>query len=230
MTYFSHSKVTGLSQWTYMRDVEQAMCSYDGAIKLNALVWFYVHRMRYNTDETRITDASGRATVRGFKGLYDITVQTADGTSKAFEVEVLEDSTVQLAMDGSTSLTSGPSSMPTSGPTQPSPTKAPTGSPNEPTNNPTTSPSRSPSAKPVAGSPTGSPIQPTNNPSASPTKAPTGSPNEPTGIPTKSPSGSSTQAPTTGPTPYCSQYTNGGVCKDDPCCDWDKGKCFEIPC
>lgn len=62
--YFSHPCVTGLNQWTYMKDIENAMVYYDGTIKLNGLVLFFVHRIRYHTEESMVTDENGRATVR----------------------------------------------------------------------------------------------------------------------------------------------------------------------
>ena len=62
--YLSHPCVTGLNQWKYMKNIKNAMVYYDGTIKLNGLVLFFVHRIRYHTEESMVTDENGRATVR----------------------------------------------------------------------------------------------------------------------------------------------------------------------
>ena len=81
--YYSHPRVAGLNVWTFMRDVPNAMCRPDGTLKLNGLVWYYLHRIRYATDETRRTDPDGAALVRGFKGDYDLVVDFAGQTYSA---------------------------------------------------------------------------------------------------------------------------------------------------
>lgn len=89
-TYFSHPQVTAMNAWDYMNPVpdgtanaySRALCYYgDGPggttgpiVKLNGLVWYYLHRIRYQTDTTVATDAGGLAVIRGFKGDYDLTV------------------------------------------------------------------------------------------------------------------------------------------------------------
>jgi GH35 family endo-1,4-beta-xylanase len=81
-TYFSHEQVTGLFAWDAFNGTnnpdpakpEQALCIYNGTVKLNGLAWYYLHRIRYATDESLVTDESGQTSLRGFKGDYDITV------------------------------------------------------------------------------------------------------------------------------------------------------------
>ena len=81
-TYFSHPLVDGLFAWTYMKMEEHSMCYFDGTVKLNGLIWYYLHRIRYHTRDNGFTDASGHHLTRGFKGLYDVTV-THGGKSYA---------------------------------------------------------------------------------------------------------------------------------------------------
>ncbi len=108
-TYFSHDQVIGLNAWDFMSattDVSEektaALAWYDGTVKLNGLVWYYLHRIRYTTDESLASDVSGNAAVRAFKGDYDITVSyggsdypaTLTLSSNQTAVVVLNDVTV----------------------------------------------------------------------------------------------------------------------------------------
>ena len=116
--YFSHPGATGLHQWTYMRDAlnPNAMVYYNGTIKLNGLVWFYVQHIRYHTEESLATDENGRATVRGFKGAYDVTVQY-ESVEEVLEIELLEDGiTTTTILDISAS--SPPSKSPSYSPSK----------------------------------------------------------------------------------------------------------------
>lgn len=97
-TYFSHDQVTGLSAWDFINPLpdgtasahSRALCYYgdgpggvDGPlIKLNGLVWYYLHRIRYHTDVSSLTGAAGKVALRGFKGDYDVVV-TLDGVEQA---------------------------------------------------------------------------------------------------------------------------------------------------
>jgi GH35 family endo-1,4-beta-xylanase/lysophospholipase L1-like esterase len=73
--YYSHPLTKGLFAWTFMDQVdEKALTYYDGTVKLNGLVWYFLHRIRYATDKTVTTNAAGEAAVHGFKGDYDVTV------------------------------------------------------------------------------------------------------------------------------------------------------------
>lgn len=111
-TYFSHQNMTGLNAWDFMNPLPdntanaytRALCYYgDGpggvagpVVKLNGLVWYYLHRIRYHTDTTAVTSGSGTALIRGFKGDYDLTV--------SYEGEDYP-ATFSLAQDGTTTVT-----------------------------------------------------------------------------------------------------------------------------
>lgn len=92
-TYFSHDQVIGLNAWNFMSaptdlvdptEPPSALVWYDGTIKLNGLVWYYLHRIRYNTDATLSSGLDGQTGLRAFKGDYDVSVgykgQTVDST------------------------------------------------------------------------------------------------------------------------------------------------------
>ena len=73
--YYSHPLTTGLFNWTFMHENdEKALAYYDGTVKLNGLAWYYLHHIRYSTDESGATDESGQTGLRGHKGEYDISV------------------------------------------------------------------------------------------------------------------------------------------------------------
>ncbi|VGO19245.1 Choline-sulfatase [Pontiella sulfatireligans] len=86
--YYSHALATGLNAWDYMgespsvapvtadgtNEWKSAMAWYDGTVKLNALAWYYVHRIRYNSDAELASGLDGQTGLRAFKGDYDITV------------------------------------------------------------------------------------------------------------------------------------------------------------
>ena len=72
--YFSHSSVNQLLTWDLLRDAPEALINTNGIPNLHGLAWYYLTRMEWNTDTNLLSDASGAATVRAFKGTYDITV------------------------------------------------------------------------------------------------------------------------------------------------------------
>lgn len=94
-TYFSHPLVTGLNVWSFMRAEPKAMCLYDGSVKLNALAWYYLHRIRYHTEASAQSDVDGRVVVRGFKGDYDVTVRIGEQTFEAFPT-LHEDTVIEV--------------------------------------------------------------------------------------------------------------------------------------
>jgi hypothetical protein len=96
--YYSHPLVSAFTAWTYMTDDDYAMCSYDGTVKLNGLVWYYLHRIRYVTDETLTADVMGEVALRGFKGDYDITVGYA-GTNYPTVVTLSSNQSVVITLD-----------------------------------------------------------------------------------------------------------------------------------
>jgi GH35 family endo-1,4-beta-xylanase len=96
-SYFSHRNVSGLNAWTFLKTDERALFLGNGTAKLNGLVWYYLHRMRYVTDESVHTGFSGSASVRGFKGLYEVAVDFNDQTyASTFTLSTNQTVTVQL--------------------------------------------------------------------------------------------------------------------------------------
>lgn len=72
--YFSHPLVTGFFGWDTITDDVESLIDYDGQPTLHGLVWYYLHRIRFNTDATLASSLNGQTAVRGYKGAYDITV------------------------------------------------------------------------------------------------------------------------------------------------------------
>ena len=104
-TYYSHPNVTGMNAWDFMNPefdaadptTARALCYYDGTVKLNGLVWYYLHRIRYNTDVTMTTPASGEVSLSGFKGDYAISV-TYEGNDYPATYELLGDGSMQMQL------------------------------------------------------------------------------------------------------------------------------------
>jgi GH35 family endo-1,4-beta-xylanase/peptidoglycan/xylan/chitin deacetylase (PgdA/CDA1 family) len=74
-TYFSHPNVTGINAWTVKSSADNALCDTNGNLKLNGLIWYYLHRIRYATDTNLTTSANGQINLRPYKGNYQITTQ-----------------------------------------------------------------------------------------------------------------------------------------------------------
>lgn len=104
-TYYSHPNVTGMSAWDFMNPevdaadptTARALCYYDGTVKLNGLVWYYLHRIRYNTDVSITTPANGEVSLSGFKGDYAISV-TYEGNDYPATYELLSDGSMQVQL------------------------------------------------------------------------------------------------------------------------------------
>ena len=105
-TYYSHPNVTGMSAWDFMNpqiDVDdpttsRALCYYDGTVKLNGLVWYYLHRIRYHTDVTHTTPANGEVSLSGFKGEYAISV-SYEGNDYPATYALLADGSIQVQLE-----------------------------------------------------------------------------------------------------------------------------------
>lgn len=94
--YYSHPKTTGLFNWTFMHaNDEKALAYYNGTIKLNGLVWYYLHRIRYSSNEQAMSDQEGKCTFRGFKGKYDVFIEH-DG--KQFQTELNLDNDIVYSL------------------------------------------------------------------------------------------------------------------------------------
>jgi len=101
-TYYSHPLTTGLFNWTFMHtNDEKALTYYDGTVKLNGLVWYYLHRIRYATNEQIVSDENGNCSVRAFKGEYELTIEYQDKLYKQ-SIVLDGDSTIQFKLSDST--------------------------------------------------------------------------------------------------------------------------------
>ena len=104
-TYYSHPNVTGMNAWDFMNPevdaddptTARALCYYDGTVKLNGLVWYYLHRIRYNTDVSITTPANGEVSLSGFKGDYAISVTYEENDYPA-TYALLEDGSMQVQL------------------------------------------------------------------------------------------------------------------------------------
>ncbi|NDV63552.1 endo-1,4-beta-xylanase [Puniceicoccales bacterium CK1056] len=103
--FYSHPMVTGLNAWTYMSDDSSALCDYDGSVKLNGLVWYYLNRIRYYTESIQSTDTSGRIELRGNKGEYEVTVRNGEEvTVSRFNLDSSKTMQVHLSSDTGASM------------------------------------------------------------------------------------------------------------------------------
>jgi arylsulfatase A-like enzyme/GH35 family endo-1,4-beta-xylanase len=96
--YYSHALATGLNAWDYMEGDISSLCYYDGTIKLNGLVWYYVNRIRYNTETNETTDLSGAVSVDGHKGEYNVTVSYG-GTDYPATVTLTSNQTAMVTLE-----------------------------------------------------------------------------------------------------------------------------------
>ena len=97
-TYYSHPLVTGLFNWTFMHaSDDKAMAYYDGSVKLNGLVWYYLHRIRFTTHKTSTTSSDGSIDLRAFKGEYKVNV-TYEGQDYPAAFELSEDKTLVIKL------------------------------------------------------------------------------------------------------------------------------------
>lgn len=81
-TYFSHPQATGLNCWSFHSNdaTDGAFLDEDGDVALNALVWYYLNRIRYSTETALTTDNRGTGRMRGFIGQYDVIVHAGSET------------------------------------------------------------------------------------------------------------------------------------------------------
>jgi arylsulfatase A-like enzyme/GH35 family endo-1,4-beta-xylanase len=100
--YFSHPLTTGFTAWNVLHDETSSLIDYDGQPKLNGLVWYYLHRIRYTTDETSSTDSGGWTSAHAFLGDYDIVV-THQGSDYPVETTLAGSKAVQIVLSASNS-------------------------------------------------------------------------------------------------------------------------------
>jgi endo-1,4-beta-xylanase len=97
--FFSHPNSTGLWHWSLMDNKKSesphALFSYDGQPRAEAEQWIKMMEEDFNTDKTVSTAQNGIAEVRGFKGIYKVTI--GQGTkAKTSIVELQEDTSLKL--------------------------------------------------------------------------------------------------------------------------------------
>ncbi len=97
--FFSHPNATGLWHWSFMDDkngrLPDALFSHEGEARPEMEQWIKMMEEDFNTDETLTTSKKGIAHVRGFKGLYKITVGMGSKTVTSI-IELKEDHTVKI--------------------------------------------------------------------------------------------------------------------------------------
>ncbi|WP_435894015.1 endo-1,4-beta-xylanase [Oceaniferula spumae] len=73
-TYFSHPLVYAFNAWTFYND-DHGLIHNDGTFKLNGLVWYYLTKVQWHSEDTLTTDSSGLTSYRGFLGDYSFVIQ-----------------------------------------------------------------------------------------------------------------------------------------------------------
>ena len=127
--YFSHPQVDALVAWDFMnppasnapsatldeKQYTRSMFYYgDGPggvigpiAKLNGLVWHYLHRIRFHTDQSGVTDGAGRYAVNAYKGDYGLTVMY-QGTNYPASYRLTTNGTRQIMLSSVTVTASPP--------------------------------------------------------------------------------------------------------------------------
>ncbi len=99
LAYLSHPLTTGLFNWTFMEATDdKSLTYYDGTVKLNGLVWFYLFQIKYRTNEELLTSSAGLANFNAFKGAYEVTV-SYDGNDYVEELQLGDDLSHQIALN-----------------------------------------------------------------------------------------------------------------------------------
>jgi GH35 family endo-1,4-beta-xylanase len=93
--FFSHPKSTGLWHWSFVDNQKgespHALFSYTGKPRAEAEQWIKMMEEDFNTDETVSTTHNGSVNLRGFKGIYKVTV--GEGKNAKTSVITLKDDT-----------------------------------------------------------------------------------------------------------------------------------------
>jgi hypothetical protein len=100
--FFSHPNADGFWHWSFIdrakrskRKIPHALFSYDGQARPEMEQWIKMMEDDFNTDKTIRTDHDGRVALRGFKGIYKITVDEG-AQARSSIVCVEEDSSMTL--------------------------------------------------------------------------------------------------------------------------------------
>lgn len=93
--FFSHPNATGLWHWSFMDDRKggypDALFSYNGQPRPEAEQWIKMMEEDFNTNVTLRTAKNGAANVRGFKGVYKVTI--GQGPKAKTSIITLKDKT-----------------------------------------------------------------------------------------------------------------------------------------
>ncbi|QHI69085.1 endo-1,4-beta-xylanase [Tichowtungia aerotolerans] len=96
--YFSHPQVDALTAWDTIGNGDTELVDYTGTPARNGLVWYYLHRIRFNTDVTLASGLNGRTGLRAFKGDYDLTV-TYNGQEFVSALTVTNDESIAVTLN-----------------------------------------------------------------------------------------------------------------------------------
>lgn len=101
---FAHESVAGVTVWGFwaQRHWRATAAHYDETWNRRPVgdVWKQLTQQTWWTDETAVTDKAGSATLRGFKGVYQLTVTGADGKTRTQTVVIGDDPTNVVVTPG----------------------------------------------------------------------------------------------------------------------------------
>jgi hypothetical protein len=101
--YFSHHLVSGIYAWSLFPNEDKEIVDIYGFPNLRGKAWLYLTKNVWMTDEMLVSDQHGDASVRGFKGDYDVTIRSG-ASEKTVQVTLDQDSSFTIEMSGSTSF------------------------------------------------------------------------------------------------------------------------------
>ncbi len=73
--YYSHPQVDALTAWNIIGNDTSQLVNYDGVPTRNGLVWYYMHRHRYNTEAELASGIDGQTRLSAYEGDYDVAVR-----------------------------------------------------------------------------------------------------------------------------------------------------------
>jgi GH35 family endo-1,4-beta-xylanase len=103
--YFSHYLVDAIYCWTIFPNrnnpgLRREILDINGVPNLRGKVWLYLLKNHWMTDETLVTDQTGRAALRGFKGDYSVTISFPDGRQESVAISLDQDASYQISLNG----------------------------------------------------------------------------------------------------------------------------------
>ncbi len=111
---FSHPKVNGIMAWTLVNGLTKSsrsgekplnipenkgLLNWDMSLPLNGKMWLYLTKQRWHTDVTQNTNQDGDVLVHGFKGQYEISVNTEQGIYTHVTTLKDQDQTITIKLD-----------------------------------------------------------------------------------------------------------------------------------